>query len=121
MTLKRTLENAISCEPKTDLRQSPRYKINTHLKISRAVNGVTKIIPGYARNISEGGIGAFVPGQLSIGETVAIEFAFPRSKTIIAVRAVVRAIDRFHYNLEFVGLDETARQLIADCGALLAA
>jgi c-di-GMP-binding flagellar brake protein YcgR len=100
-------------EPKIDLRQTPRRKIHTHLKISRMIDGQKKLVPGYVRNISEGGIAAFVPGQLSVGEVVELEFTIPNLGKIIAERARVRTVEIFQHGLEFVGLSELSRRAIA--------
>jgi hypothetical protein len=69
--------NTRALRSKSDLRRSRRYGINTHLKILRSVNGQQKIIPGYARNISTGGLAAFVPTLLTIGERLEVQFTFP--------------------------------------------
>jgi c-di-GMP-binding flagellar brake protein YcgR len=100
-------------EPKLDLRQTPRRKIHTHLKISRTIDGQKKLVPGYVRNISEGGIAAFVPGQLSVGEVVELEFTIPDLEKTIRERARVRTIEVFHHGLEFVALSEFSRRVIA--------
>jgi hypothetical protein len=98
---------------KRNLRQTQRSAINMHLKIYRTIAGEKKLIPGYARNISEGGLAAFVPGHLSTDEWVQVEFTLPGTKTELTVKAIVRTADKFQYGLEFVKLEERVRQLIA--------
>ena len=110
MTAKDILSNSASTGAKLDLRGSDRRKINIHLKISTTVDGVTKLIPGYARNISDSGMGAFIPAQLPLGQAVEIEFSLPRSSQNITARAVVRAVNKFHYGLEFIALDEASKE-----------
>lgn len=83
-----------------------------HLKIYRTIAGEKKLIPGYARNISEGGLAAFVPGHLSTDEWVQVEFTLPGTKTELTVKAIVRTADKFQYGLEFVKLDQAARSAI---------
>jgi PilZ domain len=99
---------------KSDLRQSRRYGINTHLKIFRLVNGEQKIIPGYARNISTGGMAAFVPAQLAIGETLEIQFAFPGFPENLTVSGIVRTIERWQHGIEFIKLDNAIERIIAE-------
>ena len=110
MTSKDMLANSAPVGPNFDLRGSDRQKINLHLKISTTMAGVRKLIPGYARNISDSGMGAFIPAQLPLGHTVEIEFSLPRSSQNVMARAIVRAVNKFHYGLEFVALEETARE-----------
>jgi len=105
---------------KSDLRQSRRYSINTHLKILRIVNGEKKMIPGYARNVSKGGMAAFVPTRLSMGEKLEIQFAFPGCSEKLTVAGVVRTIDKWQYGVEFINLDCTTARIIAERSILLA-
>ena len=104
---------------KSDLRQSRRYSINTHLKILRSVNGEQKIIPGYARNISTGGIAAFVPAQLTIGERLEIQFAFPGFPESLTVAGVVRTVERWQHGIEFIKLDGATERMIAELSSRL--
>jgi len=104
---------------KSDLRQSRRYSINTHLKILRSVNGEKKIIPGYARNISTGGIAAFIPAPLPIGERLEIQFAFPGYPETLTVVGVVRTIDKWQYGVEFINFENATERIIAERSSLL--
>ena len=104
---------------KSELRQSRRYSINTHLKILRSVNGEQKIIAGYARNISTGGMAAFVPAQLAIGETLEIQFAFPGFPENLTVAGVVRTIERWQHGIEFIKLDNAIERIIAEYSSSL--
>ena len=99
---------------KSDLRQSHRNGIHTHLKIFRLVNGEQKIIPGYARNVSTGGIDAFVPTQLAIGETLEIQFVFPGFPENLTVFGIVRTIERWQHGIEFIRLDSATERIIAE-------
>jgi PilZ domain len=111
--------NAIASRRRTGLRQSPRYRINTHLKILRFVKGAKKIIPGYAQKISEGGMAAFIPAQLSMGETLEIEFAFPGFHERLTVHGVVRTTDKFQYGVKFINVDDATMRTIAERSSLL--
>lgn len=99
---------------KSNLRRTPRSAIHMHLKIYRTIAGEKKLIPGYARNISEGGVAAFVPGHLATDERLEVQFTLPGTKTELTVKAIVRTVERFQYGLEFVKLEEGVRQLIAE-------
>ena len=110
---------AIASRRKTGLRQSRRYSINTHLKILRLVNGAKKIIPGYARKISEGGMAAFIPAQLLKGETLEIEFAFPGFHERLVVHGIVRSTDKFQYGVKFINVDDATMRTIGERSSLL--
>lgn len=110
MTSKEMLPHFAPASPKLDLRGSDRRKINLHLKISTTVAGARKLIPGYARDISDSGLAAFIPAQLPLGHTLEIEFSLPRSSQNVMARAVVRAANKFHYGLEFIALEEAVKE-----------
>ena len=110
MTSKDRLAHCAPTGSKLDLRGADRRKINMHLKISTTVAGARKLIPGYARDISDSGLAAFIPAQLPLGHLVEIEFSLPRSSQNVIARAVVRTVNKFHYGLEFIALEEAARE-----------
>src|SRR5947209_7881602 len=118
MSSNNALHHRTSTASKADLRSSPRHKINVHLKISASMNGATRVIPGYARDISDSGVAAFIPTQLSAGHTVDVEFSFPRFGQTVSARAIVRAVNKFHHGLEFIGLEQAAREQLRSAVAL---
>jgi hypothetical protein len=89
------------------------------LKILRFVNGTKKIIPGYARKISAGGMAVFIPAQLSRGETLEIEFSFPGFNERLAVHGVVRSTDKFQYGVKFINVDDATMRTIGERSSLL--
>jgi hypothetical protein len=102
-----------------DFRRWNRFKINLHLTVAPLVAGSKKIIPGYGRNLGEGGICAFIPAPLSNGELLELELQFPGSSMKAKVRGKIRSADRFTYGIEFVDVDDRVTQLIAGaCRAL---
>src|SRR5947209_18767784 len=110
MSSNHALHNRTSSASKADLRSSPRHKINIHLKISARMNGATRVIPGYARDISDSGVAAFIPTQLSVGHTVDIEFSFPGFGQTVSPLAIVPAVNKFQHGLDFLGPEQAARQ-----------
>jgi hypothetical protein len=99
---------------KRNLRRTPRMGINMHLKIFRTIGCEKKLVPGYARNISEGGLAAFIPAQVFMDERLELKFTLPGTDRELTVTAIVRLIEKFQYGLEFARLDEIARNLIAE-------
>ncbi len=70
-------------------------------------------LQGRCKVVSEGGLGAILPGQIPLGDVVLLELHFPNSPETIRVRAAVRHSRRPHYGLEFLTLSEEARRVIA--------
>ncbi|HEX5433009.1 MAG TPA: PilZ domain-containing protein [Candidatus Angelobacter sp.] len=98
---------------KANLRRSPRSPINMHVKIFRTMDGERKLIPGYARNIGEEGMAAFIPAQLLTDEGLEVQFTLPGSDQQLTIQATVRTIDRLQYGLEFTRFDHMTRNIIA--------
>src|SRR5690242_1424047 len=103
-----------------DYRRWNRFKINLHLTVAPLVAGARKIIPGYGRNLGEGGICAFIPAPLSNGDLLELEFQFPGSSMKAKVRGKIRSSERFTYNIEFVDVDDRVAQLVAGACRTLA-
>ncbi|HKW74195.1 MAG TPA: PilZ domain-containing protein, partial [Terriglobales bacterium] len=110
-------ESVASAAP--DFRRWNRFKINLHLTVAPLVAGSKRIIPGYGRNLGEGGICAFIPAPLPAGDLLELELQFPGSSMKAKVRGKIRSSERFTYNIEFVDVDDRVTQLIAGaCRAL---
>lgn len=107
------VDNAAPLKPKRTKRRSPRAKINMHVKIWRRVNGEKKLVPGYSRNISQDGIGVFIPAQIPVGENVELQFRLPGLSTEFTVHAVVRGVAKFQHGMEFTSLDGAMKRLLA--------
>ena len=95
-----------------DFRRWNRFKINLHLTVAPLVAGSKKIIPGYGRNLGEGGICAFIPAPLSNGDLLEMELQFPGSSMKATVRGKIRSSERFTYGIEFIDVDDRIMQLI---------
>ena len=118
LELNQTIESTI-CSQAPEMRRSQRYKINLHVIISTFVQGISKLIPGYGRNLGEGGMCVFVPAPLKIGDAVEIALQLPGAQAKVALRGRVKSVERFNYSIEFTPIDERARGAILDaCRAL---
>jgi hypothetical protein len=62
--------------------------------------------------VSETGIGLFIPANLRIRDSAEIEFSLPDSSETIKVKAIVRNRAGFRYMFEFTGLTERQRERI---------
>lgn len=96
-----------------EARLCPRFKLDVNLKIH---SGTGELLSGYALDISESGISAMLPIEVSMGEVVELDFELPLGR--VSVRAVVRERNAFRYGFQFVQ-PNAAHQYIADaCGSL---
>ena len=96
-----------------EARHCPRFKLDANLKIH---SGTGELLSGYALDISESGISAMLPIEVSMGEVVELDFELPLGS--VCVRAVVRERNAFRYGFQFVQ-PNAAHEFIADaCGLL---
>ena len=69
-------------------------------------------MPGRSTDLSEGGLGVMVAGELIPGQPVAIELRLPNVAPPIRARAQVRYHDRLRYGLQFIGLSLEQLEMI---------
>lgn len=96
----------------TDDRWQPRFKMETDITISSPTHGLLK---GSTVDISESGIAAKLPIEVSVGECVELRLTLPAGS--MTVCATVRHKDAFRYGFEFVvpnGASETIRRTCRD-------
>jgi hypothetical protein len=91
------------------LRRWPRYRIDARLKVLVAD---TRPAFGRANNLSFGGMGAYIPCSIPVGQQIVLEVNLPHSPSEVKVKAVVRSADGFRYGLEFVDLPSNVRAII---------
>ncbi len=73
---------------------------------------------GTAHDISEGGTGLFVAGELHPGEEIKLELMLPYSSPI-EVAGVIRNRDRFEYGVQFTNVSPADRDaIVRNCRAL---
>ncbi len=87
-------------------RRWPRLNIYFPVAVSVPCNKGTRTLKGRGADLSEGGMGVFAPVELHVGDGVQLEFTLPYSRRGMIVHAVVRNLNRYYYNLQFVA--ETA-------------
>ncbi len=87
-------------------RRFPRYR--THLKLSIVVLGPEGHfqLNGLCNQIGEGGLGAIIGSELSVGEMVNLQLSMAAETEPISVRAVVRWRERLQHGFEFIGISE---------------
>jgi PilZ domain len=103
----------IQPEAGVHLRRWPRYKIDVRLKVSIGQAGTRNTAFGRGNNLSEGGMGAYIPCSIPLGATVLLDVSFPYAPADVKVKAVVRSCEGFRYGLEFVDVPVDTRASIA--------
>jgi c-di-GMP-binding flagellar brake protein YcgR len=96
-------------------RRWTRYKVDIRLKVTLAGSAASSgrnFTFGQGSDVSEGGMAAYIPSELNVGDVVGIEFVLPYSKEAITLRAEVRNRNGFRYGLEYVLISEAHQQLL---------
>jgi len=97
---------------KAPRRGSPRYPVNVALDVIVLRSGVPENLPGRCTDLSEGGVGGMVAGELAAGQQVAVELRLPNVGVPIRARALVRYQGKLRCGFEFVGLSVDQREMI---------
>jgi TonB family protein len=90
----------------------PRRPLFVPLDVIVLRSGIPENLPGRCTDLSEGGVGAIVAGELIPGQQVAIELRLPNMGVPVRSRALVRYQQRLQCGLQFVGLTPEQRQMI---------
>jgi protein TonB len=75
-------------------------------------SGVPENLPGRCTDLSEGGVGGMVAGELTVGQHVAVELRLPNVGVPVRARALVRYQGDLRSGFEFVGLPVEQREMI---------
>ena len=97
---------------KTPRRGSPRFPVNVPLDVIALRSGIPLNLPGRCTDVSEGGVGAVVAGELTAGQQVAVELRLPNVGLSLRARALVRYQDNVRSGFEFVGLAPDQLEMI---------
>ncbi len=97
---------------KAPRRGSPRYPVNVAFDVIALRSGVPENLPGRCTDLSEGGVGGMVAGELAAGQQVAVELRLPNVGVPVRARALVRYHGRLRCGFEFMGLSLEQQELI---------
>ena len=89
---------------KLTYREHARFALDLRLIVRTATR-----IYGRTRDISESGLGATVPEDLSLGDMMELEFELPEATEPLTIIARVSYRHGFHYGFRFVS--PTSRQI----------
>ena len=96
-------------------RRWARYKVDVRLKVTlpqTPQSSGRNFTFGQGSDVSEGGMAAYIPSELNVGDVVGIEFVLPYAKETITIRAEVRNRNGFRYGLEYVLISSDHQQLM---------
>jgi hypothetical protein len=95
-------------------RRYPRALFSIPIKLRHLVTGGVQTSRGITLDISEGGLGALVQGDLRPGETVELDLSLPEQA--LSAVAIVRHSSQVRSGFEFLGLTAEERgRLTAFC------
>jgi hypothetical protein len=95
--------------PFSKQRQFPRFV--AEFKVETAKLG-QKPLRGHACDVSEGGLGATIVGEMSVGDQVLVEFSGAPLLRPVKTSAIVRNRTGFRYGFEFLALSREQRTMI---------
>lgn len=93
------------------LQRYPRALFSVPLTLRHLAFGGIQSSPGISLDISQGGLGAIVYGNLRVGEMVELDVRIPGCE--MSAVAVVRYSNRERSGFEFLGMTPEERQQIA--------
>lgn len=78
----------------------------------RIVVRTKETLIGRTKDIAEGGLGAIIPSNISVGEVVDLELQLPDSQEPLKIKAEVRYCQGFQYGFKFVHVTEAQKEII---------
>ena len=107
-------------DPQATKRIVPRYEFEARFRIEVNRGSETLVTEGWARDLSESGVGAFIAAPLLVGESVTITIPLPAGEELVLPAKVRRNLGT-QYGLEFTALSAEQRRQIASVLASKAA
>jgi TonB family protein len=102
---------AMALKP-SEARRFSRQPISVPLDVIVLRSGVPENLPGRCLDLSEGGVGAMVAGELSVGQHVAVELRLPDVGVPLRARARVRYQGKLRCGFEFAGLPREQHEMV---------
>ena len=97
---------------RTGIRHFPRYRIDVRVVAKIVREQGTDLLRGRSTDISQGGMGVTLSGDLHPGDMVELEFSLPFTREPLRLRAVVRRRHGLNYGVEFLTLSPQQRAAI---------
>jgi hypothetical protein len=86
--------------------------VEMRLKVFVLDNNQRTSVFGRSSSLSQGGMCAYIPSEISLGAAVLLELTFPVSPSDVRISAVIRSVEGFRYGLEFEHLSEDIRSML---------
>lgn len=102
-------------QPGTSLqgsRQFSRFKLDQRVAVKVVRDGSEQTLRGRSNDLSEGGLGATLAGELIPGDIVVLEFWLPLTRDPVRLQARVQYRLGFRYGLAFITLSGEQRSAI---------
>jgi PilZ domain len=99
------------------VRRHPRLPFSVPITLHHLKAGIARTFAGMSLDLSEGGFGVLVNGQLSEGETVEVDL--PIAQNLAHLIAIVRYSSTARSGLEFLGLTPEERSEISTATAAI--
>jgi len=87
----------------------PRYQFEVRIRIEVVRNGKTISAEGWARDLSESGVGAFAGSPLAVGERASLKIPLPNQFELVVPVIVTRA-QGTQYGFRFTALSGEQRE-----------
>jgi hypothetical protein len=101
--------------PELTRRRTPRYAAALPVDITVLRSGVPCLIPGRSFNLSPGGVGVALAGELRLGDLVGLELRLPHRNQPLQARAVVRHRALLACGLQLLNLSAEQLEMIQSC------
>lgn len=89
----------------------PRHEFEARMKIEILRDHKVRVTAGWARDLSENGVGAFVGADLIIGETATLTIPFRNKEEMVIPAKVTRKVGT-EYGFQFTALSPKQRNQI---------
>jgi PilZ domain len=96
-------------------RRTPRYAAALPVDVTVLRSGVPRLIPGRSFNLSPGGVGVALAGELRLGELVGLELRVPSRNHPLQAKAVVRHRRLLACGLQLLSLSAEQMEMIQLC------
>lgn len=98
----------VAAEAKCE-RRWERTKIDVRVRVTYTLGNDAEQIEGQGHDVSEGGMGTYIPAELKTGDNVVVELVRRYGQPRISFSATVSNRNGFRYGLEFVGVVDEQR------------
>ncbi len=107
------LDNApqVTAEARCE-RRWERTKIDVRVRVTYSRGKDTEQIDGQGHDVSEGGMGTYLPVDLNVDDNVVVELVRRYGQPRITFSAKVSNRNGFRYGLEFVAVEEEQRAIL---------